>query len=116
MIDGYGISCDSFQLRARMCGVLEFARPWCSQVCRVRVTRKTFKVRCAGKECRQWFGIGLVFHVLPRAGNGGGIVPKDYLIPTPADPLPAAELNACRRGDPTHQVVGIEVPRSLTPA
>jgi len=39
------------------------------------------------------------------AGNGGSMVPEDYLIPSPADPLPAAELNAWRRGDPAHQVI-----------
>jgi hypothetical protein len=74
-------------------------------VCRAQVTRKTFKVRCSGKACRRWFGLGLVFHVLPRAGNGGSIVPEDYLIPSPVDPLPAAELNAWRHGEPTHQVI-----------
>jgi hypothetical protein len=31
-----------------------------------------------------------VFHVLPHAGNGGSIPPDDFLIPSPADPLPAA--------------------------
>ena len=42
-----------YQLRARFCGVLDFTCPWCAQICRaVRVTRKTFKVRCTGKDCR----------------------------------------------------------------
>ena len=94
-----------FQLRARFCGVLDFTCPWCAQICQVRVTRKTFKVQCTGKECRRTFGIGLVFHVLPRAGNGGSIPPDDYLIPAPADPLPEAELNQWHRGEPVHQVV-----------
>ena|SRR5215472_9315513 len=94
-----------FQLRARFCGVLDFACPWCAQIVRARVTRKTFKVRCTGKDCRRWFGLGLVFHLLPRAGNGGGMVPEDYLIPFQADPLPAAELNQWRKEEPVHQVV-----------
>jgi hypothetical protein len=68
------------------------------------VTRKTFKIRCTGKDCRRWFGIGLVFHVLPHAGNGGSIPPEDYLFPSPSDPLPIAQLNAWRRGDPMHRV------------
>jgi hypothetical protein len=78
----------------------------CGSICRaVRITRKTFKIRCTGKECRRWFGIGLVFHQLPRAGNGGSIPPEDYLIPSsPADPMPEAELNAWHRGDPMHRV------------
>jgi hypothetical protein len=96
-----------YQLRARFCGVIDFTCPWCAQIWRaVRITRKTFKVRCTGKDCRRWFGIGLVFHVLPHhTGNGGSIPPEDYLIPTPADPMPIAQLNAWRRGDPNHQVV-----------
>src|SRR5437773_9179945 len=78
-----------YQLRARFCGVLDFTCPWCTQICRaLRITRKTFRVRCTGKDCRRWFGLGLVFHVLPRAGNGGSIPPEDYLIPSPPDPLP----------------------------
>jgi hypothetical protein len=60
-----------YQLRARFCGVVDFTCPWCAQIVRARVTRKTFKVRCSGKACRRWFCIGLVFHVLPPAGNGG---------------------------------------------
>jgi hypothetical protein len=93
-----------YRLRARFCGVLDFTCPWCAQICRaVRVTRKTFKVRCTGKDCRRWFGIGLVFHILPNAGNGGSIPPEDYLIPSsPVDPMPEAQLNAWRRGDPMH--------------
>jgi len=93
-----------FQLRARMCGVLDFTCPWCAQIVRARITRKTFKVRCTGKECRRWFGLGLVFHVLPRAGNGGSIPPEDYLIPAQRDPMPVAELNQWKRGEPTHRV------------
>src|SRR5215471_3894487 len=95
-----------FILRARFCGVVDFSCPWCAQICRgVRVTRKSFKIRCTGKDCRRWFGIGLVFHQLPRAGNGGFIPPEDYLIPSsPADPLPEAELNAWHRGDPMYLV------------
>jgi len=93
-----------YQLRARFCGVLDFTCPWCAQIRRaLRITRKTFRVRCTGKDCRGWFGLGLVFHVLPRAGNGGSIPPEDYLIPSPPDPLPTAKLSAWRRGDPTHQ-------------
>jgi hypothetical protein len=93
-----------FQLRARFCGVLDFTCPWCAQIVRARVTRRTFKVRCTGKECRRWFGFGLVFHILPRAGNGGFIPPQDYLIPVPADPMPMAKLNQWQRGEPLHQV------------
>lgn len=95
-----------YQLRARFCGVVDFTCPWCAQIVRARVTRKTFRVRCSGKECRRWFGIGLVFHVLPRAGNNGSIPPDDYLIPssTSADPMPVAELNGWKRGDPMHRV------------
>jgi hypothetical protein len=93
-----------YQLRARFCGVLDFACPWCAQICRVRITRKTFKVRCTGKDCRRWFGLGLLLHVLPRAGNGGSIPPDDYLIPTPVDPMPEARLNEWHRGEPMHQV------------
>src|SRR5215813_14229764 len=94
-----------YQLRARMCGIIDFCCPWCAQVVRSRVTRKTFKIQCTGKECRRWFGLGLVFHVLPRAGNGGSIPPDDYLIPATRDPLPEAELNQWRRGEPMHRVV-----------
>jgi hypothetical protein len=96
-----------FRLRARFCGVIDFTCPWCGQICRaVRVTRKTFNIRCTGKDCRRSFGIGLVFHQLPPAGNGGSVPPEDYLIPTPADPMPEAELNTgWRRGDPMHRVV-----------
>ena len=92
-----------FQLRARFCGVLDFTCPWCAQICQVRVTRKTFKIRCTGKDCGRWFGLGLVFHVLPRAGNGGSAIPSDYLVPVEA--LPVAELTAWHRGDPMHEVV-----------
>jgi hypothetical protein len=78
----------------------------CGSICRaVRVTRKTFKIRCTGKECRRWFGLGLVLHQLPRAGNGGSIPPEDFLIPALADPMPEAELNAWKRGEPMHRVV-----------
>jgi hypothetical protein len=92
-------------LRARFCGVIDFTCHWCAQICRaVRVTRKTFKIRCTGKECRRWFGLGLVLHVLPRAGNGGSIPLEDYVIPAPADPMPIAELNEWRRGDPMHLI------------
>jgi len=94
-----------FQLRARFCGVLDFTCPWCAQICRVRVTRKTFKIQCTGKDCRRWFGLGLVFYVRPRAGNGGSIPPSDFLVPAPADPLPEAELHQWRRGEPMHRVV-----------
>jgi hypothetical protein len=93
-----------YVLRARFCGVLDLACCWCGQVCRIRITRKTYKIRCTGKECRRWFGVGLVLHQLPRAGNGGSIPPEDFLIPSPADPMPEAELNAWRRGDPMHRV------------
>lgn len=97
-----------YQLRARFCGVLDFTCPWCAQIVRARVTRKTFKVRCTGKGCRRFFGLGLVFHVLPRAGNGGSIPPDDYLISSaPADPMPLAELNQWRRGEPMHRVADI---------
>jgi hypothetical protein len=64
-------------------------------------------VLCPGvaHNCRRWFGIGLVLHQLPRAGNGGAIPPEDYLIPSaPADPMPVAELNAWRRGERMHRV------------
>jgi hypothetical protein len=98
-----------YQLRARCCGIIDFACPWCAQICRVRLTRKTFKVQCTGKDCRRWFGIGLVFYVLPRAGNGGSIPPEDYLIPSsPADPLPEAELHEWHRGEPMHRVEYLE--------
>jgi hypothetical protein len=39
-----------------------------------------------------------------RAGNGGSIPPEDYLIPSPADPMPEAELNSWHRGEPMHRV------------
>jgi hypothetical protein len=97
-----------YQLRARFCGVIDFTCPWCAQICRAQVTRKTFKIRCTGKECRRWFGVGLVLYVLPRAGNNATTIPDDYLIPSPAEPaeaFPTAMLNVWRRGDPTHQVV-----------
>jgi hypothetical protein len=94
-----------FVLRARFCGVLDFTCPFCASICRaVRVTRKTFKVQCTGKDCRRRYGLGLVLHILPRAGNGGSIPPDDYLIPSPADPMPVGELNAWRRGDAMHRM------------
>jgi len=37
------------------------------------------------------------------------MTPEDYLIPsTPADPMPRAELNQWRRGEPMHRVADIE--------
>src|SRR5215467_16175774 len=94
-----------FVLRARFWGVLDFTCPFCGSICRaVRVTRKTFRVQCTGKDCRRRYGLGLVLHILPPAGNGGSIPPEDYLIPSPpADPMPEAQLSAWRRGDPMHQ-------------
>src|SRR5207247_9997503 len=90
--------------RGECCGVLDFTCAWSAQVGRaLRITRKTLSVRCSGKDCRRWFGLGLVFLVLPRAGIGGSIPPEDDLIPSPPDPLLTAKLNAWRRGDPTHQ-------------
>jgi hypothetical protein len=92
-----------YQLRARFCGVLDFTCPWCAQI--VQAHSKDVQSPVHRKECRRWFGIGLVFHVLPRAGNGGSIPPEDFLIPNHRDPLPAAEIDEWRRGDPVHRVI-----------
>jgi hypothetical protein len=45
-----------------------FHLPWCAQVCRARVTRKTFKVRCTGKACPPLVRAGLG---IPRSAPSG---------------------------------------------
>ena len=86
-----------YQFRARTCGVLDWLCGFCGHLNRTRVTRTTWRVRCAGEECRRWFAVGVIFHNLPRAGRPP-IPPSDITFPL-------ADLDRWKSGGPVNRLV-----------
>ena len=86
-----------YQFRARICGILDWLCGYCGHLNRTRVTRTTWRVQCAGKDCRRWFALGTVFHTLPRAGRP--------LIPPSDITFPVAAVGQWQSGEPVNCLV-----------
>ena len=86
-----------YEFRARTCGVVDWLCGYCGHLNRTRVTRTTWRVQCAGKDCRRWFAVGVIFHTLPRAGR--------QPIPPPDITFPAAEVGRWESGQPVNCLV-----------
>ena len=90
-----------YEFRARICGVLDWLCGFCGQLNRQRLARTTWRVQCAGKECRRRFAVGALFHTLPRAGRPP--------IPPPDIAFPIAEVDGWeQRGTVNRLVIGDE--------
>jgi hypothetical protein len=89
-----------FQLRARVCGSLEWICPWCGHLTRSRIDRTGWRIRCKAKPCRRWFSYGLVLHSLASLQHSGRrcLPPSDITFPL-------AELDLdYTQGAPVHRL------------
>ena len=87
-----------FQPRARFCGTLDWLCPYCGYLNRMRVTRKTWRVRCRASECRRRLAIGVLFRSL-AGGEGQG----NRTIPPPDITFPEVEFDIWKPGGPVHR-------------